>query len=87
MKELRIPVQSSDFVDLSSIDRDFKGLVIGYKDDKAIGHIQYSDGSWYLLTDIDWESNSEDDESLLNLITYLIESKRCNHFKVIEFVQ
>lgn len=45
MKELRIPVQSNDFVDLSSIGRDFKGLVIGYKDDKAIGHIQYGDAS------------------------------------------
>lgn len=87
MKELRIPVQSNDFVDLSSIGRDFKGLVIGYKDDKAIGHIQYSDASWYFLTDIDLESSLEDNGRLLGLITYLIESKKCNHFKVIEFAQ
>ena len=36
MKELRIPVQSNDYVDLSMIDKDFQGLVVGYDNDKAV---------------------------------------------------
>lgn len=87
MKELRIPVQSDDYVDLSEINRDFPGLIVGYNNDKAIGYIQHNDGVWYLIEGIDWEDGEEDAESLLDLITYLIKSKKCNHFKVIEFIQ
>lgn len=87
MKELRIPVQSDDYVDLSEINRDFSGLVVGYNNDKAVGYIQHSDGVWYFLEGIDWEDGKDDAESLLDLITYLIKSKKCNNFKVIEFIQ
>lgn len=38
MKELRIPVQSDDYVDLSEINRDFSGLIVGYNNDKAVGY-------------------------------------------------
>lgn len=85
MKELRIPVQSDDYVDLSEINRDFSGLIVGYNNNKAVGYVQYSDGTWYFLEGIDWENGKEDSDSLLDLITYLIKSKKCSHFRVIEF--
>ena len=88
MKELRIPVQSNDYVDLSIIDKDFQGLVVGYDNDKAVGYIQYGDGKWYFLRSTNyWEDNQDDSETILDLISYLISSKKCNHFKVIEFIQ
>lgn len=86
MKELRIPVQSDDYVDLSEINRDFPGLIVGYNNDKAVGYIQHSDDMWYFLEGIDWEDRKDDAESPLDLITYLIRSKKCNNFKVFEFV-
>lgn len=87
MKELRIPVQSDDYVDLSEINRGFSGIIVGYNNDKAIGYIQYSDGMWYFLEGIDWEDGRDGEESLPDLITYLIKFKKCSNFKVIEFIQ
>lgn len=86
MKELRIPTKTDDYVDMSAINRDFKGLVIGYNNDKAVGYIQYNDDSWYFLNDIDLESGREESETPFELITYLIKYNKCTHFKVIEFV-
>lgn len=86
MKELRIPVQSDNYVDLSEINRDFSGIIVGYNKDKAVGYIQYSEGVWYFLEGIDWEDGKDNAESSpLDLITYLIKSKKCDNFKVIEF--
>lgn len=87
MKELRIPIQSNDYVDLSAVDKDFRGIVVGYNNDEAVGYIQYSDGTWYFLRGTDWEDSQADSETVLDLISYLISSKECNHFKVIEFIQ
>ena len=36
MKELRIPIQSNDYVDLSAVDKDFRGIVVGYNNDEAV---------------------------------------------------
>lgn len=86
MKELRIPVQSDDYIDLSEIDTYFSGTIVGYNNDKAVGYIQHSDGTWYFHEGIDWDCNEDEEESLPELITYLVKSKKCNNFKVIEFV-
>ena len=85
MKDLRIPVPSDQSVDLSEINQDFKGLIIGYKGDQAIGYIQYCDGTWYFIVDIDSEGSIDNDEILLDLINSLIKKNICSHFKVIEF--
>lgn len=87
MKDLRIPVPSAESVDLSEITPDFRGIIIGYKGDNATGYIQHWDGSWYFIDYIDMESERDSDSSLLDLITCLIKSNICSHFKVIEFAQ
>lgn len=85
MKDLRIPIPSDQSVDLSEINPDFKGIVIGYKGDQATGFIQYYDHEWYFMTDIDFEGNAQSEDSPLELINSLIRLNICNHFKVIEF--
>lgn len=85
MKELRIPVQSDDYVDLSEITMYFSGIIVGYNNNKAVGYIQYSDGAWCFLKGIGWEDEEDSSESLFDLIADLVKSKKCNNFKVIEF--
>lgn len=87
MKDLIIPVPSENQVDVSQINPDFKGIIIAYKGDKAVGYIQYCNGSWYIMTDIDMDGNMDYDDTPLGLITSLVASKKCTHFKVIEFAQ
>lgn len=87
MKDLRIPIPSEQSVDLSAINPDFKGIIIGYKGSQAIGYIQYSDGTWYFMAYIDVEGSIEDDEILLDLISSLLKRGICDHFKVLEFVR
>lgn len=87
MKHLRIPVKSDQEIDLSAISRSFRGIIICYNEDRPVGYIQYYDCYWYFLPDIDWEDSEEHEEELIALIEELIKSKKCNHFKVIEFDQ
>lgn len=87
MKDLHIPVPSAGSVDLAEINSEFRGIIIGYKGDNAAGYIQYCDGSWYFIDYIDMEGERDSDPSLLDLITCLIKSNICSHFKVIEFAQ
>lgn len=85
MKDLRIPKDSKEYIDLSIIDPDFKGLIIGYLYDKPIGYIQYNQGLWNYFIDIDYESHSDSYSELIDLILYLIDSRECTSFKVLEF--
>lgn len=87
MKELRIPVPSNNTVDLSAIDNNFKGIIIGYKGEQPVGFIQFSNGDWYFIVDIDAEGYANWDEQLLSLIECLIEKNICSCFKVIEFAK
>lgn len=85
MKDLIIPTPSEDRVNISLINQDFKGIIIAYKGDKAVGYIQYYDSNWYIISNIDWDSSIAYDHTLLGLVTSLVNSKKCTHFKVIEF--
>jgi len=85
MKDLYVPIPSEQSIDISEIDVDFLGLIIAYKENKAIGYIQYYDGFWYLNDSTHWESSTFYEDTLIKLITVLIEKNICDHFKVIEF--
>ena len=87
MKDLRIPTPSEDVVELSAINRDFPGLVIGYNGQDAVCYTQYSDGEWGFFSDMDWEGIHGGQDNFVDLINYLIKTKKCTHFKVIEFVR
>lgn len=44
MKDIILPSETSDAIDLGAIDEDTEGIVISYKGDNAVGYIAYSCG-------------------------------------------
>lgn len=90
MKKLRLPENNDEYIEISEINGNFKGLIIAYKENKPIGYIQYynNTGYWYLMTSINEENIYPDFEfdSLLNAIQYGLKDKIFDELKVIEFV-
>lgn len=85
MKDLIIPTLSEATIDMAQIDFSFKGIIIAYKYDKIVGCIQYSDGDWCMLTNIDKDDSDDYSNTLLGLVTSLIANKKCTHFRTMEF--
>lgn len=90
MKKLRLPENSDEYIEISRIDKYFKGLIIAYKKSEPIGYIQYfnSSGYWYLMTHINEEDIYPDFEfaSLFDIIQYGLKNEIFDELKVIEFV-
>lgn len=87
MKDLIIPINASNTVNLSDITEDYSGIIICFKKGEAVGYIAYYCPDWYYLSSIDQKSSNYDECSLPNLVNHLINDGVCDSFKVIEFVQ
>lgn len=85
IKDLHIPVESTETVDLAAITPSYKGIILGCKDDNHIGYIQYYDGEWYFMNGSDFESSVVSEESLFTLVGTLVSKRICSSFKVVEF--
>ena len=95
MKDIILPSETSDAIDLGAIDEDTRGLVIPYKDNYAVGYIAYTCGEtnpWAFFNTIDntimVKNIQRDDyaeESLTDLVKRLIEDKVADSFKLINF--
>lgn len=95
MKDIILPSETSDAIDLSAIDEDTGGIVIPYKGDNAVGYIAYTCGEtipWAFFNTIDntimVKDNQHDDyaeESLTDLVKRLIKDKVADNFKLINF--
>lgn len=95
MKDIILPSETSDAIDLGAIDEDTEGIVISYKGDNAVGYIAYTCGEaapWALFNTTDNTiivKNAHDDdyadESLANLVKRLIKDKIADSFKLINF--
>lgn len=86
MKDLIIPNKIENAVNLSEISYDFNGLVIGYKNNKAVGYIRREEDFWELHNSAYWESEDIAYAETLNLlIDKLVDDRICTNFKVIEF--
>lgn len=92
MKDLIIPNKVENAINLSEITEDFKGIIIAYNNDKAIGYIGCSDGewgthnyTWGLMSSVLVYDYSYEEDSLNNLINKLLKDRICTNFKVIEF--
>lgn len=95
MKDIILPSETSDAIDLGAIDEDTGGIVISYKGDDAVGYIAYTDGEaspWAFFNTIDNSmivknayGGEYSDESLVNLIKCLIKDKVADSFKLINF--
>lgn len=95
MKDIILPSETSDAIDLGAIDEDTNGIVISYKGDYAVGYIAYSCGEtnpWAFFNTTDntmivKNANNGDysDESLANLVKWLVKDKVADSFKLINF--
>ena len=95
MKDIILPSETSDAIDLGAIDEDTGGIVIPYKGDDAVGYIAYTCGEnipWAFFNTIDntliAKNNQRDDyaeESLADLVKRLIKDKVADNFKLINF--
>lgn len=95
MKDIILPSETSDAIDLGAIDEDTGGIVISYKGDDAVGYIAYTCGEtipWAFFNTIDntliAKNNQRDDyaeESLADLVKRLIKDKVADNFKLINF--
>lgn len=95
MKDIILPSETSDAIDLGAINEDTGGIVISYKGDDAVGYIAYTAGEtipWAFFNTIDntliAKNNQRDDyaeESLADLVKRLIRDKVADNFKLINF--
>ena len=96
MKDIILPSETSDAIDLGAINEDTRGIVISYKGDNAVGYIAYTCGEtipWAFFTTMDntmLVTNTLGDsdyaeESLTDLVRRLIKDKVADNFKLINF--
>lgn len=95
MKDIILPSETSDAIDLGAINEDTNGIIIPYKGEDAIGYIAYTCGEaspWAFFNTIDntimVKNIQKDDyaeESLTDLVKRLIEDKVADNFKLINF--
>lgn len=95
MKDIILPSETSDAIDLGAINDETGGIVIPYKGNDAVGYIAYTCGEaipWAFFNTIDNSrivKNTQGDdyagESLTDLIKYLIKDKVADNFKLINF--
>ena len=95
MKDIILPSETSDAIDLGAIDDETGGIIISYKGDDAVGYIAYTCGEaspWAFFNTIDntiiAKNNQRDDyaeESLADLVKRLVKDKVADNFKLINF--
>lgn len=96
MKDIILPSETSDAIDLGAINEDTRGIVISYKGDDAVGYIAYTAEepySWAFFNSIDntmivtntQGSSDYAEESLPDLVRRLIRDKVADNFKLINF--
>lgn len=86
MKDLILPKSEKNQITLGELDQYYNGLIIGYRNDKAIGYIQYYESDCTFSNDAsDYGDTIDRDENLLNLLTRLVKEGTCTHFKVLDF--
>ena len=93
MKDIILPSETSDAIDLGAINEDTNGIIIPYKD--AVGYIAYTCGEsypWALFNVIDNSiiakdalNNEYSSESLANLVNRIIKDGVADTFKLINF--
>lgn len=82
MKDIILPSETSDAIDLGAIDDNTEGIVISYKGNDAVGYITYTCGEavpWAFFNSMDntmivknAQGGDYADESLTDLVKWLI---------------
>lgn len=85
MKDLIIPNEVENAINLSDINPDFKGLIIAYKGTEATGYIIWYDTYWSYCDSINYEDTTQTYSTLKECIDWVLGSGNATNFKVIEF--
>lgn len=95
MKDIILPSETSDAIDLGAIDDETGGIIISYKGDDAVGYIAYTCGEnipWAFFNSIDNtmivknpQGGDYTEESLTDLVKRLVKDKVADNFKLINF--
>lgn len=88
MKYITIPKSSELTIDLAAITDNYKGIIIAYKEGTAVGRISYCSDTemWYFCDNIDNAQFDTIKDTLLKLITELIDTKHiADNFRLLEF--
>lgn len=95
MKDIILPSETSDAIDLGAIDNEITGIVIPYKGNDAVGYIAYTCGEaipWALFNTIDnttivksAKGSEYSEDTLIELVKRLIDDKVADNFKLINF--
>lgn len=88
MKYITLPKNSEHTIDLAAITNNYKGIIIAYKEGMAVGRISYCSDTelWYFYDNIDNAQFDTCKDTLLELITELIDTKHiADNFRLLEF--
>lgn len=95
MKDIILPSETSDAIDLGAIDDETGGIIISYKGDDAVGYIAYTCGEnipWAFFNSMDNtmivknpQGGDYTEESLTDLVKRLVKDKVADNFKLINF--
>nr|DAO29862.1 MAG TPA: hypothetical protein [Bacteriophage sp.] len=88
MKYINIPKSSDTTIDLAAITNNYKGIIIAYKEDMAVGRVSYCSDTelWCFCDNVDNEQFNTYEGTLLELINKLIYTKHiADNFRLLEF--
>ena len=88
MKEIELPVKSSDRLSIAEITTFENGIILVYKDSDVIGDItfeDYEDPIWSYCNTINTSTSLVSSDVLYDLINTLIKDYHITNIKLLEF--
>ena len=88
MKEIELPVKSSDRLSIVEITTFESGIILVYKDSNVVGYITFNDYEepmWSYYDTINTANVVESSDVLYDLINTLIEDYHITNIKLLEF--
>ena len=88
MKEIELPVKSSDRLSIAEITTFESGIILVYKDNNVVGYItfeDYEDPIWSYCNTINTSTALASSDVLYDLINTLIKDYHITNIKLLEF--
>ena len=88
MKEIELPIKSSDRLSIAEITTFESGIILVYKDSNVVGYItfeDYEDPIWSYCNTINTSTALASSDVLYDLINTLIKDYHITNIKLLEF--
>ena len=88
MKEIELPIKSSDKLSIAEITTFESGIILVYKDSNVVGYItfeDYEDPIWSYCNTINTSTSLASSDVLYDLINTLIKDYHITNIKLLEF--